>query len=358
MAALVEGLSSKVSELACIRTSSGQQSCGKHVYEAYTSIGLRPSQEDRFVMVPSFFRDDCSFCGVFDGTVGDDASDFVCQNVIAHLCKNLDAHTGAQRSIFNEAPMDITPKNNGGESTKDSDNKTRSSGVSDGHAEILREAIHNTFLSTDKELIEMCSEKGLHYASSTGVAAFLWKNLLTVAHVGDSKACIARLDGSDVHPEWLTVDHKPNMPFELRRIEANGGSLAWLHGNKPYIRGGDFFRRQALGEHPKQLNYSRAFGGKDLKMYGLSAEPDISHFEIAPEDRLVLIGSDGLWDVLNPRIACEIAFRAKAQGRSATADIVSAAITEMPICGVRDNITVIAIFLHANDNSNVDTNSK
>jgi protein phosphatase len=202
----------------------------------------------------------------------------------------------------------------------------------------------------------MCAEKALHYASSTGVVVFLWKNLLTVAHVGDSKACIARLDGNEVHPEWLTVDHKPNMPNELRRIEASGGSLAWLHGNKPYIRGGDFFKRQALGEHPKQLNYSRAFGGKDLKMFGLSAEPDISHFQVATEDRLVLIASDGLWDVLNPRVACEIAFRAKAQGRSASADIVAATIREMPICGVRDNITVVAIFL--NDTNTTDTGAE
>lgn len=59
------------------------------------------------------------------------------------------------------------------------------------------------------------------------------------------------------------------------------------------FRGGDFHQRQAAGEHPKQLNYSRAFGGKDLKMYGLIAEPDISHFEIMPEDKLVLIASDG-----------------------------------------------------------------
>lgn len=82
----------------------------------------------------------------------------------------------------------------------------------------------------------MCTEKRLHYASSTGVAAFLWGNLLTVAHVGDSKACIARQVGDELLPEWLTVDHKPNMPHELKRIEQSGGSLAWLHGNKPYIR--------------------------------------------------------------------------------------------------------------------------
>ena len=62
---------------------------------------------------------------------------------------------------------------------------------------------------------------------------------------------------------------------------------------KSFNRGGDFLPRQANGEHPKQLNYSRAFGGKDLKKYGLIAEPDVSHFEILPEDKLVLIASDG-----------------------------------------------------------------
>ena len=109
--------------------------------------------------------------------------------------------------------------------------------VSDEEAEALKEALRNTFLSADRALIEHCAARKLHYASCTGVTCFLWKNLLTVAHVGDSKACIAKVTGEgEVQPEWLTVDHKPNMPHELKRIEANGGSLAWLHGNKPYIR--------------------------------------------------------------------------------------------------------------------------
>jgi len=196
------------------------------------------------------------------------------------------------------------------------------------------------------------------------------QNLLTVAHVGDSKACIARVIDGKLHPEWLTVDHKPDMPRELERIQRSGGTLAWLHGNKPYIRGGDFHERQIAGEHPKQLNYSRAFGGKDLKNYGLTAEPDVSHFEIMPEDQLVVIASDGrflplctcsfitltimvlsnviagLWDVLNPKLVCEMLLTSHKSGRNATEDVVNAAIAEMPACGVRDNITVIAIFLN------------
>ncbi len=95
-----------------------------------------------------------------------------------------------------------------------------------------------------------------------------------------------------------------------------------------------------------QLNYSRAFGGKDLKTFGLSAEPDISQFEVTAADRLCLIASDGLWDVLSPEIAIEIAMRARAENRSASLDIVRHAIDHMPVRGVRDNITVIAIFFN------------
>ncbi len=211
----------------------------------------------------------------------------------------------------------------------------------------LKTALHEAFLAVDRSLLDRCTEENLHYASSTGVTALLWNNLLTIAHIGDSKACIASISsGGDIHSEWLTVDHKPNQPSELQRIRQHGGSLVWLHGSKPYIRGGDFVRRQVNGEHPKQLNYSRAFGGKDLKQFGLIAEPDINHFEISPEDRLVLLASDGLWDVLSPKVACEVALAAHREGREATQAVVDYTLQEMPSAGVRDNITVVAIFVN------------
>ena len=185
------------------------------IYEATTSIGLRPTQEDRFVLIPRFFREDAAFMGVFDGTVGDDASEFVGKNIVSFLCRT-EEFANPITGVFSTEPT-------GGAST-------------DIVAEKIRSALRQAFLNSDAALIEMCAEKKLHYAASTGVSAFLWRNLLTIAHVGDSKACIARLIGDEIHPEWLTVDHKPNMPNELKRIEQAGGSLAWLHGNKPYIR--------------------------------------------------------------------------------------------------------------------------
>jgi len=125
------------------------------------------------------------------------------------------------------------------------------------------------------------------------------------------------------------------------RIEEKGGSLVFLHEGKPYIRGGDFHARQQLGERPKQLNYSRAFGGKDLKPFGLSVEPTISHFKLTPEDRLLVVGSDGLWDVFNHKAAVGIIYRAIEEGLDPSTELVRRAIQEMPMRNVRDNITAI-----------------
>jgi serine/threonine protein phosphatase PrpC len=179
------------------------------------SLGLRPSQEDRHALIPQFFQSDTMFCGVFDGTVGDDASEFISKHIIHHLC-SADEIRNRDDGLF-AVPV-IDSSNIGAVSTK------------------IRSAIRSAFLNADEALINMCAEKKLHYASSTGVTVLLRQNLLTVAHIGDSKACIAKVVGEDIYPEWLTIDHKPHMPNELTRIEQAGGSLAWLHGNKPYIR--------------------------------------------------------------------------------------------------------------------------
>jgi serine/threonine protein phosphatase PrpC len=299
-------------------------------FESYTHIGLRPSQEDRLVLCPTFQREDAHFLAVFDGTVGPDAAHFCQQNIVNVMLE--------QGGCFDTAEIfDVTG----------AADPTTDAAAMDRIASKVAKAMISTFLETDRRLIAHCAQYNLHYASSTGVSAFIWRNLLTVAHVGDSKALIAKMVDGDLQPEWLTVDHKPHMPKELERIERSGGSLAWLHGNKPYIRGGDFHERQVRGEHPKQLNYSRAFGGKDLKMYGLVAEPDVSHFQINPDDRVVILGSDGLWDVVGPKVACEVAMLAHREGRSAARDLVEQAISDMPACGVRDNVTVLTVFFDA-----------
>lgn len=203
---------------------------------------------------------------------------------------------------------------------------------------LLAQAMHEAYVTTDTNLVEQCRRRGgLDYASSTGVSALVAGGILTVAHLGDSKVVLGRSvtdlkarsgsGGSQLGvssrrarfvAEYLTIDHKPNMAEELERIESMGGrlrellssmpnltfsslfllgSLTYLHGGKPFIRGGDFTRRQQMGDRPMQLNYSRAFGGKDLKPYGLSNKPSIFQCALDPSMLVLILASDGLWDV-------------------------------------------------------------
>eukprot|EP00386_Alphamonas_edax_P000940 GDKI01002815.1.p1 GENE.GDKI01002815.1~~GDKI01002815.1.p1 ORF type:complete len:107 (-),score=8.33 GDKI01002815.1:9-329(-) len=59
----------------------------KFIVSCSTNIGSRRYQEDRFTICPTLVkgRDDCAFFGVFDGTVGDFASDNVKDLVVPHL---------------------------------------------------------------------------------------------------------------------------------------------------------------------------------------------------------------------------------------------------------------------------------
>ena len=120
--------------------------------------------------MPSFQGEDCSFCGVFDGTVGDDASEFINQNVIRYLCSNLGMDKAGAENVFIATAS--TSVDTVGESTDPTDKPCptpSSGGIPDKVAEKLREGIRNTFLDADGALIEMCTERRLHYASSTGV---------------------------------------------------------------------------------------------------------------------------------------------------------------------------------------------
>jgi len=52
--------------------------------EAATSVGMRPAQEDRVVICPYIGCKQTTLVGVFDGTVGDAASEYVHRNIINH----------------------------------------------------------------------------------------------------------------------------------------------------------------------------------------------------------------------------------------------------------------------------------
>ncbi|XP_051196447.2 probable protein phosphatase 2C 37 [Lolium perenne] len=128
---------------------------------------------------------------------------------------------------------------------------------------------------------------------STAVVALLVRDRLIVANCGDSRAVLSR--GLDAVP--LSVDQKPDRPDEMARIEAAGGRVLFIDG--PRVRG--------------VLAMSRALGHELLKPEVI-CEPEITITIRSDDDHCLILASDGLWDAISNRKACDIARRCKEDG--------------------------------------------
>ena len=54
------------------------------------------------------------------------------------------------------------------------------------------------------------------------------------------------------------------------------------------------------------LQRYRSLGDGDLKACGLTAEPEVTHFTLGPEDYCLLLASDGLWDLVSNQEALDL----------------------------------------------------
>ena len=125
--------------------------------------------------------------------------------------------------------------------------------------------------------------KATQYCGSTACVGLLYnyhnKKNLWVLNVGDSRAI--KCNKSDI-AEQLTLDHKPNVPNEKKRIEALGGIIEY-DGYDWRIKG---------------LSLSRAFGDLDCNPF-VNHKPDIYNYEINDDDKFIIFGCDGLYDMLS-----------------------------------------------------------
>ncbi|KAK8679835.1 hypothetical protein V6N13_145268 [Hibiscus sabdariffa] len=121
---------------------------------------------------------------------------------------------------------------------------------------------------------------------STAVVAIVTPDKVVVANCGDSRAVLCR----NGKPVPLSSDHKPDRPDELNRIQEAGGRVIFWDG--PRVLG--------------VLAMSRAIGDNYLKPY-VSCEPEVTVTDRTAEDELLILASDGLWDVVSNDTACGVA---------------------------------------------------
>ena len=176
-------------------------------------------------------------------------------------------------------------------------------------------AITEAFENIDKQLYNC----GHTYVGTTATICLIrnenHQRVLYVANVGDSAAVLVRRDGV----EQLTYDHKATDRSEVERVKLHGGSIY-----KGRLKG--------------SLALTRSLGDHYLKNSGLSYEPSLIKKILTPADELLVLASDGLWDVVK---ATDLQPYAIMHSKVIASELIQYAVRS----GSQDNISVIAINL-------------
>ncbi|EFN51169.1 hypothetical protein CHLNCDRAFT_55285 [Chlorella variabilis] len=164
-------------------------------------------------------------------------------------------------------------------------------------------ALSATFLRVDREL---CGGSGVSvaYSGSTAVVCMLQGRRLTTAWVGDSRAVLARQEPRGCRAICLTRDHKPSTPDERARILMSGGRVEHLSDQRGQPVGPQ--RVWLADSWVPGLAMSRALGDAVAHTVGVSSEPETSVVELCPQDKWLLLATDGVWEFMEPQLAVDI----------------------------------------------------
>jgi protein phosphatase len=105
-----------------------------------------------------------------------------------------------------------------------------------------------------------------------------------------------------------------------------------------------FFSIHTHHHNHHACRYSRAFGGKDLKPFGLSASPSVRQVAIASDHVGFVLCSDGVCDVAEADDVAAVVGSAWARGEDASAVLVQWAMQERQRVGIgADNVTAVVV---------------
>lgn len=237
---------------------------------SYTDIGPRDSMDDEHIMIDDLsahlgslfkFSMPGAFYAVFDGHGGPDAAAYIKRN--------------AMRLFFEDADLPQTTD------------------IDSVFLKELERSHRKAFLLADLALADEHSVSSL--CGTTALTALLLGRHLMVANAGDCRAVLCR-KGVAVE---LSQDHTPAYFPERKRVEELGGCIV-----------GGYLK----GYRNNDLSVTRALGDWDLKLplgssSPLISEPDVQQVMLTEDDEFLIIGCDGIWDVMESQYAVSLVRR-------------------------------------------------
>ncbi|KAK6946543.1 PPM-type phosphatase-like domain [Dillenia turbinata] len=264
-----------------------------------SEIGPKTYMEDEYISIDNLLDhlgttvrvpSPAAFYGVFDGHGGSDASSFIRSNILSFITQNSHFPTCVGKAIhsaFLEADQAFANTT----SLDSSSGTTILTTLIFGRFRVLRNTPHSLSpLFVPYQELQFSSVEIYFFchinASEDLLSPF---RSIFVANAGDCRAVLGRR-GRAID---LSKDHKPSCPSERLRIEKVGGAVY-----DGYLNG--------------QLSVARAIGDWHMKRSKgsscpLIAEPELQEIVLTEEDEFLIMGCDGLWDVMSSQCAVTIA---------------------------------------------------
>lgn len=278
--------------------------------------GLQKTNQDSFISIANLGEPTVSVFGVYDGhgACGHLVSDFVRKE----LPRMLDREMLKTEAVQKEPDLKRVGR----------------------HAMATYERV-NAALEADKSIDSSLSGTTAVTAIVLGGAGARW---VVVANSGDSRAFLARHEGGTLKTKALSIDQKPELEAERQRILKCGGRVEPLldeHGN-------------ALGPHRVWLSnmmlpglaMTRSIGDDIAATAGVCALPEIETHKLAPEDKFMVLASDGVWEFLSSNEVAEIVERCHGDADKAAKEVCAAAHREWKAeeMEVVDDITAVVVY--------------
>ena len=214
-----------------------------YAYNEYPNLEHRPEMQD-FHCIKKFFGKNLnqSYFAIFDGHGGKDVAEYLSLNF--------------HKFLINELNYELSEKN----------------------ISKIENSIKIAFQKIDNEIL--LNPNISNNIGSTATIIFIYnfnqKNrILICANIGDSKGYLITKNNIKL----ITKEHKCDDLNEVKRIKESGGLV---------------FQGRVYGT----LMLTRSLGDKEMKKYGVIPLPDFYVKKIDEKDIFCVIGSDGIWDVI------------------------------------------------------------
>ena len=304
-----------------------------------TKAGIDDKKEkinqDSYLILEKLFENILNIYGIFDG-----------HGKNGHLISSL-LSTFLSQYLKNKDNYCLEKKSN---NDSDSDSSISSQEIIINNELISKLFSNEDFIRkiiTELDLKANESNFDLQFSGTTCLLLFLFEDYIICSNIGDSICVLFNCSNED---RWtydiISKIHKPDIQSEKDRILLNGGVIHPYYDELGIFEGPN--RVYVKGKTYPGLSLTRSIGDLEAEKIGIISEPDIIIKKKDSTCKYLVLGSDGLWDVIKPYDVRRIVnpYFLKSDTNGACNALLKTACKNWDKEGCeRDDITIIVVFI-------------